>query len=86
MKLINVCNNCQVVIAAGMANHAYVIFSYGTPVFAIDCSGMHPRFVRLWDGWSVTTQRHINKALDALGHSADHIKKADWDKMEVEIA
>lgn len=81
MRLINICNNCQLVTAAGMANRAHVVFSYGMPVFAVDCSGMTPRFVRLWDGWSVTTQRHINKALDALGHSpAEHINKAKWEK------
>lgn len=82
MKLTNVCTNCQIVCGAGKANRAYVVFSYGTPVFALNCSGMKPRMVRIWSGWSATTQRHINKALDHLGHS--HINKAVWEKMEVE--
>lgn len=84
MKLTNICTNCQLLVGAGKANRAYVIFDYGTPVLALDCSGMKPRYVRLWDGWSITTQRHINKALATLGH--DGISKADWYDMPVENA
>ena len=82
MKLTNICTNCQIICGAGKADRAYVVFSYGTPVLALDCSSMKPRMVRLWSGWSATTQRHINKALDCLGHP--HINKAVWDKMEIE--
>ena len=82
MKMINLANNAQLTIWAGNANRAYIVWSYGTPVLAIDCSGQKPRMVRLWGGWSMTTQRHINKALDYLGHH--HINKAAWEKMEVE--
>ena len=83
MKLVNVCNNCQIVTAAGKADRAHVIFSYGTPVLAIDCSGMKSQLVRLWDGWSVTTQRHINKAFTILGDGF-HMDKKTWDAMPVE--
>ena len=82
MKLVNICNNCQLLVGAGKANRAYVIFDYGTPVLAINCSGMSPRLVRLWAGWSITTQRHINKALATLGR--DGISKSDWYNMPVE--
>lgn len=83
MKMTNVCTNCQIVCGAGKANRAYVIFDYGAPVLAVDCSGMSPRLVRLWGGWSATTQRHINKALDRIDNGRWHITKADWNKMEV---
>lgn len=86
MKVTNVCTNCQIVCGAGKADRAYVIFSYGTPVLAVDCSGMENRLVRLWDGWSATTQRHINKALDMMpgGNRYDKMIKATWEKMTVE--
>lgn len=47
--------------------------SYGTPVLRKDSDGsLH----RLWEGWSLTTGRHI-KAFCG-------ITKKEWDKMEVE--
>ena len=86
MKVTNVCTNCQIVCGAGNATRAYVIFSYGTPVLAVDCSGMTPSIVHLWSGWSATTQRHINKALDMLpgGNRFGKMNKATWGKMTVE--
>ena len=86
MKMTNVCTNCQIICGAGKANRAYVIFSYGTPVLAVDCSGMEPYLVRLWDGWSATTQRHINKALNMMpgGNHYGKMTKATWEKMTVE--
>ena len=84
MTIKTVCNNCQIIIGAGLADSAYTIISYDTPVLAIDCSGMSPRLRRLWKGYSVTTLRHINKALDSIDNGRWHISKADWDKMEVE--
>lgn len=86
MMLTNVCTNCQIICGAGKANRAYVIFSYGTPVLAVDCSGMENRLVRLWDGWSATTQRHINKALDMMpgGNHYGKMSKARWEGMTVE--
>lgn len=85
MKLTNVCTNCQIVCGAGKADRAYVIFPYETPVLTVDCSGMSPCLVRLWDGWSATTQRHINKALDMMpgGNRFGKMNKATWEKMTV---
>lgn len=79
MKMINVCTNCQVVETNGHE----IIFSYGTPVLSILDHGDNGKMKhsRLWSGWSATTQRHINKALDLYG--LDHINKMAWDKMPV---
>lgn len=79
MKMINVCTNCQVV----ETEKGNVIFSYGTPVFSIydTMGGVSMGNRRLWSGWSATTQRHINKALDLYG--LHHISKAKWAKMPV---
>ena len=86
MTIKNICTNCQIVCGAGKADRAYVIFSYGTPVLAVDCSGMENRLVRLWDGWSATTQRHINKALNMMpgGNRFGKITKSMWLKMPIE--
>lgn len=86
MMLTNVCTNCQIICGAGKADRAYMIFSYGTPVLAVDCSGMENRLVRLWDGWSATTQRHINKALDMMpgGNHYGKMTKAIWESMAIE--
>lgn len=79
MKMINVCTNCQVV----ETEQGNVVFSYGTPVFSIydTMGGVSMGNRRLWNGWSATTQRHINKALDLYG--IPHIDKAKWMKMPV---
>ena len=60
-----------------------LFFSYGTPVLSILDHGENGKMyhVRHWTGWSLTTQRHINKALDLYG--LKHINKAAWDKMPV---
>ena len=80
MKIINVCNNCQIVETNGRE----IVFSYGTPVLSILDHGVNGKMEhsRLWTGWSVTTQRHTNKALDLYG--LDHISKKTWDTMPVE--
>lgn len=75
MKLINICNNCQML----ETEEECVIFDYGTAVLAIDSVG---KYRRLWSGWSITTQRHINKALATLGRNG--VSKADWYDMPVE--
>ena len=36
-------------------NGAETLYSYGTPIIRRDASGMK----RLWDGWTLTTGRHI---------------------------
>ena len=72
MKLENICNNCQVLSFDNIYGHNEVVFSYGIPVFSWSGNSFH----RHWDGWSVTTQRHINKAFGL------HLTKAEWEKME----
>lgn len=75
MKLTNICNNCQLLATA----KGWTIFDYGTPVLHVDNLG---NFHRLWTGWSITTQRHINKALNTLGRNG--ISKSDWYDIPVE--
>ena len=60
----------------------WLVFSYNTKVLDIFVDHGNILQRRLWDGWSATTQRHINKALAFLGLSP--ISKKDWDKMDVE--
>lgn len=50
------------------------VFSYDTPVMRQNIDGT---FSRLWDGWSITTQRDINRALGT------NIDKKTWDAMPV---
>ena len=81
MELVNICNNAQVIIGMGKADRAYTVFSYGTPVLSMDCSGMTPKLVRHWNGYSVTTMRHINKFLES--REWKKLTKKEWEKMEV---
>ena len=80
MTIKNICTNCQIVSTAGHD----VVFSYSTPVLAIFDKGENGKMnhTRLWNGWSITTQKHINKALDFYG--VEHINKKIWDAMPVE--
>ena len=39
-------------------DNAATLISYGTPIIKQTAGG---RFVRLWDGWTQTTGRHIKK-------------------------
>lgn len=79
MTVRNICNNCQLISTNGHD----VIVSYGTPVLSILDHGENGKMyhTRHWTGWSATTQRHINKALDLYG--LDHINKTQWKKMPV---
>lgn len=55
-----------------------ILLSYETEVCKIDRQG---NFIKLWDGYSQTTMRHINSFLylfDIKGGG-----KAWWDKLEV---
>lgn len=81
MVLINITANAQAIIGMGEADRAYTVFSYGTPVLSVGCSGMKPKFVRHWDGYTATTLRHINKFLEMKG--LEKINKKIWDNMEV---
>lgn len=95
MKLSNVCTNCQLVENEGIIT----IFSYGTPVLKISPNIFDNKLsslTRLWDGYSSTTMRHINKALDtingdyyisrtlALMGGYISLTKKEWDAMPVE--
>lgn len=59
--------------------NACTIYSYDTPVLRIDENGAH----RLWDRWSTTTQKDINRAGYSIVFGHDMTKKI-WDQMEVE--
>ena len=61
------------------ATNTCTIYSYNTPVLRIDETGAH----RLWSGWSVTTQKDINKAGFSIVFGYDMTKKI-WDSMPVE--
>lgn len=74
LTMKNVCTNCQVI--SGAFDGKTVCMSYGTPVLAMDTFG---HVSRLWSGWSVTTQKHINKGFPGL-----KLTKKMWDAMPVE--
>ena len=57
-------------------NGEKVLMSYDTEVCKITKSG---EFVRLWDGYSATTMRHVNSFLDLVGIAGGG--KAFWDKL-----
>lgn len=79
MELVNICTNCQSIVTE--KNHVE-IFSYGTHVLSIkwDDEGYHT-YTRHWNGWSMTTTKHINKALAWYG--LPPINKAQWLAMPV---
>ena len=60
-------------------NGEKVLMSYDTEVCKITKSG---EFVRLWDGYSATTMRHVNSFLDLVGMAGGG--KAWWDALPVE--
>lgn len=78
MRITTINNHCVLVsnpvnYGVGIEN---IVFSYDTPVLKIDANN---NVKRLWSGYSVTTLRDINKAVNGL-----NLKKKDWDKMTVE--
>lgn len=76
IKTIN--SHCVVVsehVPDGAKIHS-TVFSYDTPVFSIDENNT---FHRLWNGWSMTTQRDINRAFSGI-----HMTKKLWDSLPVE--
>ena len=60
-------------------NGEKVLQSYNTEVCKIGSNG---KFVRLWDGYSVTTIRHVNSFLSFFGISGGG--KSWWDSQPVE--
>lgn len=62
----------------------YRLFSYNTEVAQFENKGDAPIFTRLWPGWSLTTQRHVNAFFDLLGfYELDYKGKANWDMFPV---
>lgn len=59
-------------------NGEKILVSYETPVCKIDRDG---RFVRLWNGYSATTMRHINSFNRLFGINQGG--KAWWNKQPV---
>ena len=57
-----------------------ILQSYNTRVIAIDT--VNGNIIRLWNGWSVTTAKHINDFL--MQHGFNAICKKDWLKMPCE--
>lgn len=57
-----------------------VLQSYNTNVAMITESG---DFVRLWDGYSATTMRHVNEFLLQAGFPANETGKKFWDACPV---
>lgn len=60
-------------------NGETLLQSYDTIVCKLDADG---NFVRLWSGYSATTQRHVNSFLQL--YRLDELQgKANWDKLPV---
>lgn len=59
-------------------NGEKVLQSYNTEVCKITPGG---EFVRLWDGYSLTTMRHINAFIELFNISGGG--KSWWDSLEV---
>lgn len=59
-------------------NGETVLLSYDTEVCKINTNG---EFIRLWDGYSATTTRHVNAFMELFGIPGGG--KAYWDRMEV---
>ena len=64
--------------------YGWELVSYGTTVARLDRGSAEEclKLVRLWDGYSATTMRHINAWLQ--WHGMNLITKKQWEEMEVE--
>lgn len=63
-----------------LTSMGYELISYATKVARIEVDN-GKRLVRLWDGYSATTMRHVNAWLQ--WHGMNPITKKQWMKMEV---
>ena len=54
------------------------LISYNTAVAMLDSKG---RFVRLWNGHSATTAKHLSRFMDR--YKLPHVCKADWLSMPI---
>ena len=61
----------------GRTFNTYLI-SYNTAVCMLDSAG---RFIRLWNGYSATTAKHIARFMDRYGLHG--VNKADWLNMPI---
>lgn len=73
MRIRTINNHCVSVYSSETG--AITVFSYDVPVFRVDANGT---FHRLWNGWSATTQKDINKAVNV------GMNKKTWESMPVE--
>lgn len=74
MTIKNICNNCQLIEMNTNCGRLEIVYSYEIPVLSW-CGNMWHRH---WDGWSLTTSRHISKAIGRT------IPKKEWEQMPVE--
>ena len=54
------------------------LISYNTAVAMVDSKG---RFVRLWNGYSATTAKHLARFMDRYG--LPHVRKVEWLSMPI---
>lgn len=76
MKICTINAHCTVVyryVNSGVGIET-TVFSYDTPVLRIDSNN---NIVRLWDGWTATTQRDINSAVNV------GMTKKMWEAMPI---
>ena len=71
-------NKCEVV----ETESAYHLKSYDTIVCSMSKDG---EFIRIWNGYSVTTMRHINAFMRFLGHPKLGGKKW-WESLPVSVS
>ena len=61
-----------------------ILYSYNTPIAMIILNfNGRIKFIRLWDGYSSTTMRHINTFRSIYG--LDAISKKKWEKMPANV-
>lgn len=73
MRIRTINNHC--VFVYDFASGSVTVFSYDTPVLRVDAdNSLH----RLWSGWSATTQKDINKAVNV------GMNKKTWESMPIE--
>lgn len=66
-----------------LPGNVWCLLSYNTVVAYTDSSGcLH----RTWEGWSATTQRHVNSFLHFMGLSSEYAGKKAWNSLPVEQA
>lgn len=77
MKIKTINAHCVAVYHKRPSDGLYrvTVYSYDIPVLTGTEEG---EFIRHWDGWSLTTQHDINKAIPGA-----HMVKAKWGKMPV---